>query len=230
MKTILLYGLRRSGNHFIISAIMQHYKNYVHINDTILSYDEYNKYKNIYKTVNSIDSEYTGFKGVDCVIISMENKIINYQEIEKFKNEMNIFTLILLRNPYCHLSSAWRIYNKNEILIANLINLWQLYAKEFINNNNNNLIKILYDEFVINNEYVTSIFNKLGINKISFDKNHYITYQESSFVNPEYSKKIYQNLDECVYGKDIDFIKLFEKKEIDELWNKVLSKIVIDII
>ena len=41
MKTIILYGLRRSGNHFLISTILQQFSNYVHINDTDLSYNKY---------------------------------------------------------------------------------------------------------------------------------------------------------------------------------------------
>ena len=49
MKTIIVYGLRRSGNHFLISIILQQFSNYVHINNTDLSYDKYVKYKNIKK-------------------------------------------------------------------------------------------------------------------------------------------------------------------------------------
>ena len=76
MKTIIIYGLRRSGNHYLISTILQQFTNYVHINDTILSYEKYNTYKEIEKTVNQIDNDWTGFKDVECVIISIENQLI----------------------------------------------------------------------------------------------------------------------------------------------------------
>ena len=47
MKTIILYGLRRSGNHFLISTILQQFSNYVHMNNMNLSYNNYIKYRNI---------------------------------------------------------------------------------------------------------------------------------------------------------------------------------------
>lgn len=55
MKTILLFGLKKSGNHFIISTILQQYSNYVHINNTVLSYEKYIKFKNIEKDKDTTD-------------------------------------------------------------------------------------------------------------------------------------------------------------------------------
>jgi hypothetical protein len=86
MKTIILYGLRRSGNHFLISTLLQQFSNYVHINDlSSLSYDNYIKWKNIEKTKECIDNVWTGFKDVECVVISLENKTINNNELDNFK-------------------------------------------------------------------------------------------------------------------------------------------------
>ena len=82
MKTILLFGLRRSGNHFIISTILQQFDLSVHINDVNLSYDKYSEFKNINITSKRANN-YIGFKNADCVIISMENKIIDFKEYQK---------------------------------------------------------------------------------------------------------------------------------------------------
>jgi len=42
MIIILFFGIRRSGNHFVISQIINNFKNIVHMNDVKLSYEEYN--------------------------------------------------------------------------------------------------------------------------------------------------------------------------------------------
>ena len=108
MKTIIIHGLRKSGNHFLIPIILQQFLNYVHINNSdTLSYDKYIKWKNIVKTKNRIDHEWTGFKDVECVVISLENK-----RIDNFRKIDNCYFFILLRSPYCHFSSAWSVYNK----------------------------------------------------------------------------------------------------------------------
>jgi hypothetical protein len=59
MKTIIVYGLRRSGNHFLISSILQQFTNYVHLNDINISFNEYIKYKNITKDKETVDRKYS---------------------------------------------------------------------------------------------------------------------------------------------------------------------------
>ena len=68
----------------LISTILQQFSNYVHINDTDLSYNKYIKYKNIKKNKETIDNKWSGFKDVECVVISIENKILDSNEIDKF--------------------------------------------------------------------------------------------------------------------------------------------------
>ena len=116
MKTIIIYGLRRSGNHYLISTILQQFTNYVHINDTILSYEKYNTYKEIEKTVNQIDNDWTGFKDVECVIISIENQLINNYELQLFNHIYDIHIMMLIRCPYSHFSSVWKVYNKDKMM------------------------------------------------------------------------------------------------------------------
>ena len=107
MKTIIIFGLRRSGNHFLISTILQQYSNYVHINNVDnLSYDKYIQYKNIKKDRIRIDHKWTGFKEVDCVVISMENKKIDFDVLDQFNTLNNCYSIILLRCPYSNFSSV----------------------------------------------------------------------------------------------------------------------------
>tara|TARA_Y100000389_G_scaffold202684_1_gene248745 strand:+ start:1575 stop:2270 length:696 start_codon:yes stop_codon:yes gene_type:complete len=221
MKTIILYGLRRSGNHFLISLILQQFSNYVHLNDICLSYDNYIKWKNINKTKERIDCGWTGFKDVECVVISLENKTID-KELDKFRKIENCNVLFLLRSPYCHFSSVWRVYNKNESKLLEIIKLWKIYAKHFIQNDE--FIKVLYDELSTDDNYIVNLLKKLDIYNIkSIDKSKYIRFQKSSFgSNSAQQKQVYKTLENCVFKNDVNFIKLLkDKKEIDNLWDLV---------
>ena len=219
MKTIILYGLKRSGNHFLISTILQQFSNCVHINNVKLSYDKYIEWKNIEKTKERIDCDWTGFKGVECVVISLENKIIDNNEFDKFKNIDNCNFLMLLRCPYCNFSSVWKVYNKNENKLRLSVKLWKIYAKYFLNNNE--VIKVLYDELATNNNYMYDVLKKLGIDNIKkVDNNKYIKWQLSSFKkNKTKQKQVYKTLENCIFKDDKDFIRLVKDKEIDNLWN-----------
>ena len=218
MIIILFFGIRRSGNHFVISQIINNFKNIVHMNDVELSYTEYNIYKNIEITQPSIDLKYTGFKNAECVIISMENKIIDFNELQKFNSEKNVYSIILLRNPYNMAASSWKRYNKNIHCTKEMIDLWILYANIFIENNN--LFKILYDEFNVNENYAYNILNIIIKNPI-IDKNIKITHQFSSF-NDNNSQNSYGNIEDCIYYNDPDFIQLFNDINIiKNIWNKI---------
>jgi len=222
MKIILLYGLRRSGNHFLISTILQQYTNYVHINDVRLSYLNFEKYKNIDKNKSRIDNEWTGFKGVECVVISMENKMIDFDILDAFHKIKNCYSIILLRCPYSNFASNWKVYNKNYDKLIEIIKLWKIYANIYIDDNK--LIKVLYDEFAVNNIYIINILQKLNINILKINTNEYIQYQDSSFKDEnENKKRINDTITSCVYKNDTEFIKLIDDVEIYNLWNIIIQ-------
>ena len=236
MKTVILYGLRRSGNHFLISLILQQFSNYVHINDTTLSYNEYTKYIDIKKSKDRTDGKWTGFKDVDCLVISIENQIIDISEIEKFHKIKNFYFIMLLRSPYSHFSSVWKIYNKNKNNLTDIVKLWKEYAKFFINNNNsinnnnnsinnnnnNNIIKVIYDKLSCNENYMIDIIKKLDINNINIDKNFIIPYQKSSFGSDiKHIRQTYKTIQDCVYRDDDKFLNLINDKEIHDLWDTI---------
>ena len=223
MKTIIIYGLKRSGNHFLISVILNQFSNYVHLNDIELSYDQYIKYKNKKKIMNRVDNKYSGFKNVQCVILSLENKIIDEDEINKFKIIDDCYFLILLRSPYCNFSSTWKInkkYKKNKLL--EIIKLWKIYAKIFLNNNE--YIKVIYDELSTNINYKINLLKNLGINNINFNNIKNIPYQKSSFYNNHNKGQIYKTKETCIYKNNKLFLNLVDDKEIDNLWNLIKKK------
>tara|TARA_B110000208_G_scaffold121309_1_gene148125 strand:- start:7091 stop:7771 length:681 start_codon:yes stop_codon:yes gene_type:complete len=222
MKTIILYGLRRSGNHFFISTILQQFKNSVHLNDVFLSYTEYCRYKMIDKTKERNDHEYIGFKDTECVIISLENKMIDEAELDKFIEVDDCHIFILLRSPYCHFSSVWSVYNKNEEKLLEMIKLWKIYAERFIHDSIST--KVLYDEFTVNEHYRKRILNSIEIKDLDIKLDHYITYQVSSFTNKDNQKQVYKNINECIYKDDKRFIELVKDDEIVKLWDSIKDK------
>ena len=226
MKTIFLYGVRRSGNHFIISVILQHFSNYVHINDSYISYDQYMKYKDIEKYENHCDHKWTGFKNVDCVLISIENKPIEKDEVDKFKDIEGCYFLSLLRCPYTQFSSAWKTYDKDSNRMREILKLWKLYANHFLEDDNQ-FIKILYDEFASNDDYIVDTIQKLGciFNK-SIDKNKTIKWQRSSFdAKSDKKAQVYKTLEDCIYKDDKAFVSLASDPEIKTLWERCIVKI-----
>jgi len=230
MKTIVLYGLRRSGNHFVISNILNQFTNSVHINDCRnFSFDEYQKHKNIPITKHSIDHTFTGFSGCDCIFISVESSKVNYSELNKFQNINDFHPILLLRNPYHNISSAWKIYtegNKPKSIthakrLNEVINLWPYYAQEYLKNTMHN---ILYDEFVNSIEYRKSIFNILGIQIKENDNIAKIKWQKSSFNNQVNVAKTYGELKDSVFYGETKYMNIFNDPSFEVLWNKVINK------
>ena len=233
MKIIIFYGLKRSGNHFILSSIMQHFKNSVHINNLFyFNYKNFVKYKQISITKREKDHSLSGIKGADCVILSLENRKINEKEIKQFiKNERDVNVVLLLRNPYNQLSSAWKVYNKDVKKITSHLKFWPIYARHFINENRNYDfidVRILYDKFCTDEHYVKKVFEQLNIHNIEFNKESAITYQKSSFNEQNHSRKCYGTLNDCIFHDDPNFLALFDvndrKKRFKSLWKKVLNK------
>ena len=179
MKTILLFGLRRSGNHFIISTILQQYNNYVHINDVDLSFDKYNKFKNIEKDKERISRKWTGFKNVECVVISMENKVKDFDLLEKFNSIDDCYPIVLLRCPYSNFSSVWKTYHEDKDRLIEIRDLWKLYAKKVIEKNN--FVKIIYDKYTLDDEYILERLRSMNIEIKNINNNKYINNQKSVF-------------------------------------------------
>ena len=217
---------------------MQQFSKVIHLNDVDLSYKEYKKYKEEAITLNTTNHKYIGFKGADCVIISIENhnpiSKENLKELKEFDKEKNIYPIILLRSPYCHFSSMWKKYKTlpfartyelqyPQYSIPKLIKLWEVYAHIFLKDKNNRFVKVLYDEFVINKEYRLSFLDKLGIQKKYIDNTKRIRFQDSSFEDKNKEAQVYKDIDTCIYKDNPEFVKIFCGSNIDSLWKKIIK-------
>lgn len=225
-KIIFFYGLRRSGNHGILNLFMKGYPNYVHINDTILNFNEYENYKNIDITTRNIDIKYSGFKDCDLLIISMENQIPDFNEINKFSEIEDINIFILLRNPINNLESAWTIYSDKE-KVKEIRNLWLKYSNLFINNTNEKINYIIYEKFYKDEKYRISILDKLNINynHVKNFLNESPGHAQSSFKKDKknHSKNKSIDLKINLYNDNKNFKNLITN-ELKQNWKIIVKK------
>lgn len=234
-KIIIFYGLKRSGNHGILNLFTKGYPNYVHINNTYLSFNEYEKNKNLDITLRNVDCRYTGFKNSDLLIISMENKIPDLNAINEFKQmEEDLNVYILIRNPINNLESAYNIYD-DKSNVREIQELWIKYSNIFIHNPNDydvQLNYLIYEKFYNDEQYRIDIFNKLKINynDIKIFLNDSPGYAESSFKSDDtkkYSKHNSIELKIKLYSNDVEFKKLITN-EIEENWKIIINKFNLD--
>lgn len=230
MKTIILYGLRRSGNHFLISNILQHFDSVVHINNCQeFSFNNYQKFKSINITAHRSDRKFIGFKNAECVLISMENKIIDQNELDKLKSVDDCHLMLLLRNPYNNLASAWKQYILNSKpnrakpeQVDQIHSLWIDYAYQYLTGD---MVNVIYDSFTESEEYRREIITSLGIHIQDVNLNQKIKWQCSSYSDNAKKQKIWGTLKDSVYADDPEFIKLFETGEHEKLWTQIEQNI-----
>lgn len=224
MKTIIIYGLKRSGNHFLISTILQQFTNFVHINNACdLKLKDYEHYKNVQKSCERIDHVWTGFKDVECILISLENTKIDFNLIEEYKKEIdNCYIIQLLRFPYGNFCSIWKVYNNNKERLLEIVELWKIYAKIFINKGEQ-IIPVLYDKFSTDNNYIINFFKKLNIDNVKINKSIQIKYQESSFKDKSKVGEIFNTIENCIYKDDKIFLELVDDKEVCDLYKSLIN-------
>ena len=168
-EVVIFYGIRRSGNHGIINLIKQQNKNFVHMNNLrTLSYEQYEEQKNNPISKRNIDIHYTGSKGSDLTILSLENKIPDELEIKKFQDLEETRCVFLIRNPFNNLASVWKFY-KSVQMLHEYIELWNFYFNLF-NSPNSSYIYIVYDKFYQNLEYREKKLKEIGVSKECAEK------------------------------------------------------------
>ena len=224
MKTIIFYGLRRSGNHFVISTLLQQFDNAVHINDTKLSFDDYIKYSQIPMTRQRSDITYTGFKNAECVILSMENKPIDMLELNKFNKIKDTHVVLLIRDPYNTMASAWKIYMLRDKptpdKVNDILKLWPVYARLFLNSDK--FVKILYDKYCESPEYIDSRLRKMGIIKKNIDTNIEIKWQCSSFKDADNCRRTWGTFEDNIFYNLHEYRQLFNGQQIHKLWSDII--------
>ena len=226
MKTIILFGLQRSGNHFLTSIILQQYNNWVHINNSFLSFSKYQKYKKMpKKRRRNMLHEYIGFEGVECIVISIENKYIDFKAVKKFKkNVKDCHFILLLRSPYDQICSLWKMKNYDNKVIKKMKEKWKYYATIYLKKDPD-FVNVLYDKLSTDDEYKMNFLKDIGIKNIkNIEKNYKIPYQSSSFKNDDISKRqrSFGTLEDCVYYNNSTFVNLMKSNKINRLWNNII--------
>ena len=237
MKLIVQIGLKRSGNHGLLNLMKKcwHNDKIVHLNDLKkFTYDLYRHNSTIQMGTCESTNIWTGFKGADLVIISLENKNIDETlvELKKFYHIPDFHAIVLLRNPYNNAASAYKYLvethcvAKNE-LTQRLMKQWKEYAlfllsHQFIGNT----IPIIYDKFYQNEQYRKDIFDLLGMNYKKEYLNQVVGWG-TSFFNIYCKDSSKMNIFErfLVFQNDPFFINyIFNDKDLLDLWRGICAK------
>ena len=238
MKLIIQIGLKRSGNHGILNLIKKswHNDNIVHLNDLLnFSYDFYQHFLGIPMSLRETTKIWTGLKGADLVIISLENKDINkiyFNELKKFKHLPDFHTIILLRNPFNNAASAYKYFveiqcTTKNILTQGLMKQWKTYALFLLSFQvGGYIIPIIYDKFYQNEQYRNEIFENLGINYNKKYLNQITGWGKSFFeLNCKDASKMDIFTRFLVYQNNPFFINhIFKDKDLFDLWTEICRK------
>ena len=213
MKEIIIWGLRRSGNHALGSFIMRHNK------DVIKNISPLKEYKSLKKSKNYLN-DYLKYGKIsdkfpvpepkmgDIQIISFENaghrntkhpeytNILNDNSLLNFDTGRNVgrYIFVILRDPYNWFASYFNVIVGNEEEKAYMISLWISYAKSFFLNLKNsfwfpvnyNLLCKDIDYRKKISEYIEEPFNDEGINLI---------YSKASTFDKRYYQTNAQDMD-----------------------------------
>lgn len=234
MKTIIFFGIIRSGNHGLLNTIIKSHKNPIHINNAQLDYKSYIEHSEIEIKDKRSDGKYIGFKGSDCVIISIENRQLNMKEIELFlANVDDVRISILIRNPYNCLSSVSKVYVRENTPSNLKLNVWRNISTDWIKyceiilDPPPYIYPIIYDKVFSDETNYNEFLRFMGItSKVSKEvKNATQNWGESSWRRQEDQRRMGGTLEDCLYAKDEEFVSFVKSKpEIENLWNNVLKK------
>jgi hypothetical protein len=225
MKTIIFFGIIRSGNHGLINAILDGYKNPIHINNVVLNYETYKKHSQIQIDKKRSDINYIGFKGCDCVILSIENISIDNKQIDLFlKNVDDVKISVLIRNPYNCISSVYKCH-KNEAFVRYVVKQWVEYCN-IVLHPPAHIHPLIYDKVFTDNGNYNEFMTHVGIRDVSDEvKTSYTKWGYSSWDIKTDIRRMMGSLDDCLYANNEFIRSIFESNpHVGELWKKVHRK------
>jgi hypothetical protein len=177
------------------------------------------------------DGEYIGFKGVDCVVLSMENKKIKWGEIEKFRGYKDVHVLVLLRNPVGNFASMWKVYSRRKCtkMFPTWGKLWHHYAGTIDENHQGSVpfTPVLYENIagVSKEEHICRLLQQIGIHQPNLKDTKSILYQRSSFKNTKNTRRTGDTLETCPFTKNQPFRNLMDPMivEFTETWDRIIQ-------
>ena len=230
MKLVILIGLKRSGNHGITNLILKTQRNHLHLNDLKnFTYENFQKFSKKQTKIQTVDQGWGGFKNKDFLLISLENNELNalIDEISNFKEEKNV--ILLLRNPFNNLASAYKYFIEKRIghglfLLLQMKILWKQYCQFILKEHS--FTCILYDKFYSNLKYRKKIFKEL---RIEYEEEHLneITGYGRSFFDLNAKNTDKQDIfNRWKYFKDDKYFiqYVLNDNELCGLWNSVCRK------
>lgn len=239
-KEIRIVGLKRSGNHGIITWIRRHYNERVwHLNDVS---PNRNPYRNLYEHYSKKDlkQEAQGsFSQKECLIYNHENytlESLTNSLLEK-KHDLYLgkshtrYDLLILRDPYNTFASILKgqINDNNFSYVHTLpqnhksiTQLWLDYAKEFLGETNYlkyNRVMVNYNQWISDQNYRKNISKKLGLDFCDTGFNVVKNYGGgSSFQGTEFNNQ----------ANKMDVLNRWQKFIDDEEYKKMLSNEILE--
>lgn len=178
-------ALMRSGHHAVMEGIYHHIpKDKIFINNcdknNVYHWYKINDGKPLYKEKKL--SQKINNKNI---ILNFEHKSVNSYKslISNWYNLKEDFNILIIRDPFNWLASCM---SKSDVFNNNIplsIELWVNHAKECLNITNKlpNKVVVLYNKWIIDEEYRKSVINTLGLD---FDDTYSIdTFKGSSSFN-----------------------------------------------
>ncbi|HHP7231296.1 MAG TPA: hypothetical protein ACFCUY_10620 [Xenococcaceae cyanobacterium] len=248
-KEIRVIGLRRSGNHGIITWIRRHYDERIwHLNNIS---PQKNPYRNLYEHYpkEELKPEAQGiFTKKKCLIYNYENytlESITNSLLEK-KHDLYLgksqtrYDLLILRDPYNTFASILKGQrNKNNFTYLNtypknhksIAELWLDYAKEFLGETNYlkyKRVMVSYNHWIIDQNYRRNISKKLDLDFCDAGFNVVKSYGGgSSFKGTEFNTQVSKTdfLNRWQEFKDDDEYKKMFSDEIKEYSQKIFGHI-----
>jgi hypothetical protein len=254
IENIFIMGIRRSGNHAIASWIRPQLNDDIvryfndHFYDTLSNDGESNRIFN-YSYINKKMIILKGKYDVKYNLFGLENQSIkNYYEnynkwIVKINNKIKEDTnlngnipeknkkIIIIRNPWNNMASEiqWHYNGRRYNVPKNkLIDLWNEYYENFINNTDEKLNFIIYDKWFIDRDYRENISKKLNLKYT--DEN--LNLIEKTGNGSSFTKRMYNGhaqkmnvLNRYLESKDYPDMQMFVNskngKELKEKWNHI---------
>lgn len=183
-KAMRVVGLRRSGNHAIITWIRRHYDEYVwHLNNVRVKQNPY-RILNQHYPKDKFEQEAKGnFSQKSCLIYSYENSALENVTDLSFERKHDYYLgkskcrydLLILRDPFNMIASMYAGIQKSEGAIKymrirstpkTISELWLDYAKEFLGETSylkNNKVIVSYNKWCLDQDYRKQISEQLGL-------------------------------------------------------------------
>lgn len=226
---LVVVGMRRTGNHAVISWIKEQCEG------------SFLFYNNINPECSPFSARMTehkiGFSGKPLLVFSYEDQpsvAIDSPFLDEALRKYcrspttSCRTVLILRDPYNLFASRlkkWPEVLNDPLASARMVNLWKNYAKEFgathAQGEQRPLTSINYNQFILSETYRKELSNELGLNFSDAGLQHIPVYGHGSSFDVENFERAAVNLDVTTrwtfFKENDEFWDLFDDSELQRL-------------